>query len=92
MLFGLLNASVSFQNFINDTLTAILDKYVLAYLDDIFIYYDTVDEHRIHRRSVLEVLLRMDLHFEAEKYEFQKEEVKYLVLIIKQEEAKWIPI
>lgn len=45
MPFELTNARVSFQNVVNSTLTAFLDKYVIAYLDNIPIYSDILDEH-----------------------------------------------
>lgn len=53
MSFGLTNAPASFQTFINDTLAAFLNRYVTAYIDDIIIYTETLDEYRDHVRSVL---------------------------------------
>jgi hypothetical protein len=54
MPFGLTNAPADFQRFINDGLTTFLDRFVTAYLDDILIYSDTLEEHRVHVRQVLE--------------------------------------
>ena len=53
MLFGITNAPVAFQRFINDIFTDMLDKNVLAYLDDILIYSDNLDNHRKHVKEVL---------------------------------------
>lgn len=89
--FRLMNASASFQSFINDIPTALLDRYVTAYLDNILIYLDTLNDHQIHVRSVLEVLLKAELHLKAEKCEFYKKEIKYLGLIMGRGKVKMVP-
>jgi hypothetical protein len=48
MQFGLINALVTFQKRINSVLGEHLDKYVMAYLDDIIIYSITEEEYREH--------------------------------------------
>ena len=50
MPFGLTNAPASFQNFINDALQPFLDRFATAYLDNILIYSDTLEEHKVHVR------------------------------------------
>jgi hypothetical protein len=82
MPFGLTNAPADFQKFINDTLRPFLDFFCTAYLDDILVYSDTLDEHRIHVRRVLEALSAVGLHLKPEKCEFHKQEVKYLGMIV----------
>ena len=49
--FGLTNGPATFQNFINDTFMEYLDEFVVAYLDDIFIYSNSEKEHREHVRK-----------------------------------------
>lgn len=75
--FGLTNAPASFQTFINNTLTGFLDRYATAYPDDILIYSNILDEHRVHGKSVLEALLGAGVKLKPEKCEFEKEEVRY---------------
>jgi len=82
MPFGLTNAPADFQRFINETLAPFLDHFTSAYLDDIFIYSDTMEEHTRHVHRVLERLTDASLHLKPEKCEFHKTEVKYLGLII----------
>jgi hypothetical protein len=82
MLFGLTNAPASFQHFINDVLQPYLDVFVTAYLDDILIYSDNLDEHCIHIQKVLQALSDADLHLKPKKCEFHWQEVKYLGFII----------
>jgi predicted aspartyl protease len=45
MPFGLTNAPADFQHFINDILRPYLDVFVIAYLDDILIYSDNLNDH-----------------------------------------------
>ncbi|EDN06339.1 hypothetical protein HCAG_02942 [Histoplasma mississippiense (nom. inval.)] len=52
--FGLTNAPATFQSYINKALSDILDVYCVAYLDDIVIYSNTLDEHVAHVKNVLE--------------------------------------
>ena len=85
MPFGLTNAPASFRNFINDALQPFLDRFATAYLDDILIYSDTLEEHREHVRLVLEQLQKHGLYLKPEKCEFFRTEVKYLGLIIGRE-------
>ena len=82
MPFGLSNALANFQRFINDVLHPFLDAFCTAYLDDILIYSETLEEHQAHIKKVLEALFKVGLHLKPEKCEFHKTEVKYLGLII----------
>jgi hypothetical protein len=56
MLMGLTNAPILFQALINDILRLYLDIFVLAYLDNILIYFKTYKEHVQHVTLVLEAL------------------------------------
>ena len=82
MPFGLTNALADFQCFINDILHPFLDAFYTAYLDDILIYSETLEEHQAHVKKVLEALSKVGLHLKPKKCEFHKTEVKYLGLII----------
>jgi transposase InsO family protein len=82
MPFGLTNAPADFQRFINDVLAPFLDRFTTAYLDDILIYSNSLEEHREHVRQVLEKLSAAGLHLKPEKCEFYRREVKYLGLIV----------
>ncbi len=80
--FGLCNAPATFQHYINDVLFEFLDQFCTAYIDDILIYSDTLEEHKIHVRSVLSKLREAGLQVDITKCEFHVQEVKYLGLIV----------
>jgi hypothetical protein len=92
MPFGLTNAPATFQHFINDVLAPFLDIFATAYLDDILIYSDNLEEHRDHVKQILTVLEKNGLHLKPEKCEFHQQEVKYLGLIIGTNGIKMDPV
>jgi hypothetical protein len=54
MPFGLTNTPASFQRWMNEVLSDYLDVFCIAYLDDILIYSDSLEEHQWHVRQVLQ--------------------------------------
>jgi hypothetical protein len=53
MLFGLCNAPSTFITLMNSIFHDKLDKFLIIYIDDIFIYYKSVEEHVGHLEYVL---------------------------------------
>ena len=82
MPFGLTNAPADFQHFINDVLRPFLDRFCTAYLDDILIYSESLEEHQDHVRQILAALSTAGLALKPEKCEFHKTSVCYLGIII----------
>jgi len=82
MPFGLTNAPADFQALINDVLRAYLDDFCTAYIDDIMMYSNTLKEHKEQVYKVLKALSDAGLHLKPEKYQFHKQEGKYLGFII----------
>ena len=78
MPFGLANAPSTFQHFVNDVLRPYLDVFCTAYIDDILVYSDNLQEHKKHVRLVLEALKEAGLQLDIDKSEFHKSEVVYL--------------
>ena len=91
MPFGLTNAPADFQRYINDALHPYLDVFCTAYLDDVLIFSETMEEHRSHVRQVLAALSKFGLHLKPEKCEFHRSEVHYLGLIVSREGVKMDP-
>lgn len=82
MPFGLCNAPGTFQSYVNDSVREFLDDFVSAYIDDLLIFSDTLEEHKVHVASVLEKMAKAGLQLDIDKCEFHVQETKYLGLII----------
>jgi hypothetical protein len=82
MQFGTTNAAVDFQGYINDTIREALDHFASAFLEDILIYSNSIEEHEDHVKWIMEHLLKVGLYLKPEKCEFHKETFKYLGLIM----------
>jgi len=61
-----------------------LYDFVMIYLDDIIIFFQTMDEHLQHMRKVLEALWQAGLKLKLEKCEFVKRQLKYLGFIVRE--------
>src|SRR5437667_4446853 len=82
MLFRLTNASATFQELINHVLYNHLNKFVITYLDNILIYSENEKNHEKHVKKVLKKFQEKKLYLKLKKYEFHKQQVKYLKHII----------
>jgi hypothetical protein len=78
MLFGLSNASVTFQALMNDVLRPFLRRFVLVFFDDILIYSSSWVEHLQHLGIVLNTLRAHQLHLKCSKCSFGASSVAYL--------------
>ena len=75
----------------NDVLFDFLDKFASAYLDDILIYSESLDEHRQHVQKVLKKLRAAGLQVDIEKCEFHVSETKFLGLIVGRDGVRMDP-
>ena len=66
----------------NTTLSDLLDRFVLVYLDDILIYSTSDDEHKHHLRCAFDHLRKHVLYAKLSKCEFGVREVDYLGHIV----------
>jgi len=80
--FGLTNAPATFQHFINDVFSDLLDVCIVVYLDDILIYSDDITQHQSHIKEVLKRLRKAGLYAKAEKCEFHLDSVEYLGYVL----------
>ncbi|GBG69919.1 hypothetical protein CBR_g4746 [Chara braunii] len=78
MPFGLTNAPTTFQAAMTNEFHAMLDRFVLVYLDDIFVYSRTLEDHLEYLRRVLETLHRAEYKANRDKCEFVRQELEYL--------------
>ena len=70
MSFDLINASATFQTFVNNVLRRYLNQFVIIYLNDILIYSKIKKEHVQHVRKVLQNLKKTDLKIKSDKNKF----------------------
>ena len=59
-----------------------LDDFATAYIDDILVYSNLREEHKIYVTKILEALRKASLQLDIEKCEFFVQEVHYLGMII----------
>lgn len=62
MPFGLKNALTSFQKLLQHVLVGYIGEFTMAYLDDIVIFSEDLDQHQFHLRRVLERFRVHGLH------------------------------
>jgi len=93
MFFGMTNSLATFQTMMNDIFhDLIAEGIIVVYLDDILIFTRTEKEHTKAIRQVLQVLQENKLFLCPEKYKFCKEQIKYLELVISEEEVFMDPV
>ena len=78
MSFGLTNASVAFMDLMHRVFQPYLDHFVVVFVDDIWIYSKSEEEHERHLRIALQVLRNHQLYAKFSKCEFWLTEVKFL--------------
>src|SRR6266566_5435866 len=62
LLFGLINISIIFQIIINYILKEYINKIVVIYLNNIFIFNKTLEEHKKHIYFILTILKQTKLY------------------------------
>jgi len=83
--FGLTNAPATFMCLMNSVFSKYLDKFVLVFLDDIFVYSKNEEEHEEHLRLTLQLLREHQLYAKLSKCDFYRDRIQYLGHIISEE-------
>jgi hypothetical protein len=91
MPFGLCNSSANFQSYVNDILWKALNKHVIAYLNNVLIYFELRFNYRKHVRKVVKRFMNAGLQIDVNKCEFDATKTKYLDLIIRPEGIEMDP-
>ena len=82
LAFGLTNAPSTFQTLMNTLFNQHLDQFVIVYLDDILVYSKSLEEHRQHVRTVLQILQDNKLYANPDKCIFFAPQVEYVGFIL----------
>jgi hypothetical protein len=88
MSFELTNVLTTCQEIINDALRQYLNRFVIAYLNDIMIYSNILKKHISHVSKVLKCLDKRNLHLKPKKCEFHREKVDFLEFVVKRHEVR----
>jgi hypothetical protein len=78
MSFRLTNAPTFFIYLMNSVFMNYLDKFVVVFIDDIFIYSQNEEEHEMHLKMVLQQLREHQLYAKLSKCEFWISKVLFL--------------
>ncbi|KRH91773.1 putative LTR retrotransposon, partial [Pseudoloma neurophilia] len=78
MPFGLKNAPFTFQRIVQRVLKEAIGVFVLAYIDDICVFSESIEENLNHTRWVLTKLHEVGLKINVKKCEFLKHEIRFL--------------
>ena len=91
MPFGMCNASATFQRVIARARRKIVNRkgsMVMAYIDDIVIATETVEDNMVRLREVFECLREAGFKMRVAKCDFMKSEIKYLGRVVSAEGIK----
>jgi len=78
MPMGLTNATATFQRLMNVIFADVIGIFVIIYLDDIFIFSKTPEEHLEHVKEVIRRLKIHRLYAKLKKCEFFRTEIEFL--------------
>jgi hypothetical protein len=83
MTFGLCNALATFQAFMNDIFSDLVDEgHLVVYLNDILLFHDNLAKLHCLTHEVLYYLTKYDLYLKPEKCSFDQTAIEYLGVII----------
>ena len=83
MQFRLINTPATFQKRINSVLGEHLDEFIIAYLDNIIIYFNSEEEHFQYIKQVLQRLINKKMLVAIKKCEFYTTKTEFYGFIIK---------
>ncbi len=73
---------------INNVLRQYLNRFVIAYLNDIMIYLNILKEHVNHVFKILKCLNKRNLHLKSKKCEFHQKEIDFLKFVVERHEVR----
>ena len=93
MFFGLCNSPATFQRFINDSFQDMIAKgWLIFYMDDLLIFSDDPEVHRLCTLHVLQCMKELSLPLKLEKCHFNLPEVEYLGMVIRKNTIEMDPV
>ena len=85
MFFGMCNSPATFQAMMDNIFEDLIEEGILIiYMDDMFLSAKTKEQLRENTKRVLQQLMENDLYLKPKKYEFCKEKIKWLGMVIQE--------
>ena len=91
MRFRLINIPAIFQKRINSVLGEYLDEFIIAYLNNIIIYFNSKEEHFKYIKQVLQRLADKKILVAIKKCKFHTIKTKFCGFIIKLKKTQYGP-
>jgi hypothetical protein len=91
MPFGLSNAPTTFRTFMNKIFAPHLRKFVLVFFDDILVFNQSLEDHVLHLKQVLQILRDNELTAKKSKCVFAVPQVEYLGHVIGAQGVSTVP-
>ena len=88
MSFEFINVSITCQKMINDALRQHFDIFVIAYLDDILVFFKIMKLHVNHVITILKCLNERNLRLKSKKCEFHRKKIDFLNFVIERNEIR----
>ncbi|PKI67131.1 hypothetical protein CRG98_012459 [Punica granatum] len=82
MPFGLTNAPSTFMRLMNHVLRAFIGRFIVVYFDDILVYSENFDDHKVHLKSILDVLRKEKLFANLNKCTFCTDKLVFLGFVV----------
>jgi len=89
---GLTNAPAALQRWINRTLQSYIDICDIAYLDDVLIHSDSLEQHQQDVAAIIRAIQTQGIKLKPSKCKFHQRETEYLGFVINSEGVKINPI
>ena len=83
--FGLTNAPAAFMHLMYSVFRPYLDSFIIVFIDDILVYFQSREDHEQHLRTVLQTLREKKLYAKFSKCEFWLDSVAFLGHVISSE-------
>ena len=90
MPFGLTNAPATFQRTMDMTFSDMID-YTDIYVDDIVVYSESLADHLVHLRKVLQRLREHQLFVKLKKCSFAQSEIEFVGFIVGRKGIRPVP-
>ena len=93
MFFGLTNLPTMFQSIMDHIFQDLINTgKVSVYINNIVIHTHTLKEHQHITKEVLEILQTNTLYIKPEKCDIEKEQIKYLGVVVSEGKVKMDPV